>query len=352
MIQKFKLYTILLGMIIIAMLSSCEDVNENIEEGNDQSAYILCEGNFGYATASLWTLSEDMMQLDGPLHWTLGSDSENPLGDVGQSLHIDNDRLYIVMNNSHRIEMMDISGNVIDYYDGFDLPNASPRDIEVKGDIGFISSWNYNAILVYDLNSLATLDTVFLGDLRQPEQLLLMGNYLYASVKQHSDGSSANNLMRYFIEGNSLVLDTIFMVCEGAGNMLLNDNKLYIAGSYYDTDWNKYATQSVVNLFTEQIISKDYGQVSNSTADLFIYKDEMYRNYENSYQKLDNELNLIKNSNTPELPGLYTITAIDDYIIAGTTDYAADNKIHIIDENGNILRSLQTGALPGEILGK
>ena len=106
--------------------------------------FTLCEGNFGSANSSLWSSSLNGGSIHTSIHW---DENSNPLGDVGQSLNIYQEKLYVVMNNSHTIEIMNLSDGA--YYDRtINLPNSSPRYITFNDNKGYISSWNQNAILV------------------------------------------------------------------------------------------------------------------------------------------------------------------------------------------------------------
>ena len=117
----------------------------------DLTTYVLCEGNFGNANSSLWSFNNlPEEEINGPIHW---DENSNPLGDVGQSMTINDDKLYIVMNNSHSIEVMNLSSGFASYDTTLNLANASPRYMTVKNNYGYLSCWNLNGILVIKLNS-------------------------------------------------------------------------------------------------------------------------------------------------------------------------------------------------------
>ena len=118
--------------------------------GQNLKLFTLCEGNFGSANSSLWSSSLNGGNMHDIIHW---DENSNPLGDIGQSMSIHETKLYLVMNNSHTIEVMNLAGGA--YYEStLQLPNSSPRYITFNEDKGYISSWNFNAILILNLNNM------------------------------------------------------------------------------------------------------------------------------------------------------------------------------------------------------
>ncbi len=87
----------------------------------------LCEGNFGQANASLWSINESISAIDGPLIW---NNTTSPFGDVAQSLTTHDHQLFAVMNNSHEIRVMDMEPTM-EHVGDISLPGASPRYMAV-----------------------------------------------------------------------------------------------------------------------------------------------------------------------------------------------------------------------------
>lgn len=351
--HQLRFGVIIMIFFLVVSFPSCDTFDGGKADEADHQVFILCEGNFGYANASLWALSSDLKTQSGPIHWTQGAESENPLGDVGQNLSIYDERLYIVLNNSHSIAVMDIAGPEAIFLDRLNIPGSSPRDAAVRDSLIYISSWEHHAVLIYELDSYMPVDTILLGESRQPENLLINDGQLFVTIKQYSDWSNGHELMRYDItEDGSLELERIFDVCEGPGEMLLHGNKLYVAGNAYDAYWNSYAGLSVLDLNDDGIQTVNYGQVVNGVADLFLLNGKVYRTFNNSYLAIDESLQPVPDERAPVLDGLYTVNSYQGKIIAAATDYAADNRIYVYDDSGNKLDEFFTGALPADILGK
>jgi|GEM_PF-1960178 len=348
-----KVFTLIPLLLTLFGLNSCDlGLDGGREEASAHSVFILCEGNFAYNNASLWALDETLTDMDGPIHWEIGG--EDGLGDVGQSLHIEGNSLYVVMNNSHSVEMLDISGDSSVYAGSIQVPGASPRDITVRNDVAYISSYGLSAILLVDLLSMTLIDTVYLPQGRMPEQLLIHGDKLYCSSRIHSDWTANNQLYTFSFDSDRIVLDSVTEVCYGPGNMLVHEDVLYIAGIYYDAFWTTYISQASVDLTDMSVKTKNYGSTFLQVSDIFIHEDRVWRNLGPRLGMLDENLELSFPAGFSDLTfdGLYCVNAYGSRILAATTDYVAENYVTVLDGTGTVLNRFQVGALPSEILGK
>lgn len=347
---KYAIPTLIL-LLSIPYLTGCEWFED--PEPDDESAYsyyILSEGSFGSAGASLWGLSEDLSVLDGPLVWDL---NEDPLGDVGQSLYIHDDRLYIVLNGSHRIEVLDLDEEGPQSAMSIDLPGASPRYMAFLGDLAFVSCWNLNAILTLDLNNGTVRDSIFVGGL--PEDVVLVGSELYTSITMDSQWRTANRVLKISesIEAETWMVTDTFFVSPGPGRMLVQGDELYIASTYYDDSWQAYAGTSTIYLGEgEGQAEASYGQTSLYGGDLGIINSEVYRSYDDGIAPLDEDLQIDTSRAIPGYPGIYGFDVIGDRILVGTTDYGDNpDSLIILDLLGNRLAAFPVGEYPGAFAG-
>ncbi len=75
---------------------------KNNEIAQTDGIYILCEGAYGTETSSLWGLDADFETLSANVFQSL---TDKPLGDTGQSLYIDGEKIYVVVNGSQTMEV-------------------------------------------------------------------------------------------------------------------------------------------------------------------------------------------------------------------------------------------------------
>ena len=89
-------------LIITLITISCSNEDEII---NSEWIFIACEGNYGSSNGSIY-----MVNQFGEM------DSIPNLGDVVQSVEVHNDKLFVLVNNSHKLHVFNISS------EGLSLP--------------------------------------------------------------------------------------------------------------------------------------------------------------------------------------------------------------------------------------
>ena len=134
-------------LCLLAILSSCRDDDNQINGSNNSNVtdgtsdgikgfYLLNEGQMGANNSTL-----DYFDATSGIYSSNIYPERNPtvikeLGDTGNDLKIYKDRLYAVMNGSHKVEIMtaDSAKHIADV----DIPNG--RFICFDGDYAYVSS--------------------------------------------------------------------------------------------------------------------------------------------------------------------------------------------------------------------
>ncbi len=305
-----------------------------------KEVYILCEGNFGSSNASLWQY--DGTETNGPVYWDLAS---NPLGDVAQSLTYHDNKLFVVVNNSHKVDVLNTETNEL--ITSIELPYSTPRYMAIHGETGYLSCWGAAGIIRFDLNSYAVLDTIKVGAL--PEDLLIKDDVLYTSITMDAAWSSENNIYSYDLTTAMPTLIDSFEVIAGPAKMVLKGNDLYIASTYYDDSWNTYAGMSKINLETKSISTADYGINFSFSDDLAVYNNAVYRAYGNGMVKIDDDCQYNEEDQVGAVNGpVYALKVHDNNIYMAYTDYVAPDTVTILDSEANLVTHLKVGAIPGD----
>ena len=149
--------------------TGCVIYEEEHDTTGEATTFVLCEGNFGSSNAALWSFSPDDATTATQI---LGGTS---LGDVGQSLTVYGNQLYVIINNSHKIEIFTVDDE-ISHEGTISFNSASPRYLVIDGTTGYVSCWNLSAILILDLPNLAVIDTISVSGM--PEFMILDGTCL------------------------------------------------------------------------------------------------------------------------------------------------------------------------------
>ena len=313
---------------------------------NGGQYFTLCEGNFSQANASLWSLDESLTTMDGPLLWNT---SNHPLGDVGQSLTLHEDKLYIVMNGSHEIRVVNLELGA-EIGDDIDLHDSSPRYMAIHNETGrgYVSSWNLGALLILNLNTGAIIDTLLLNAL--PEQLLIYGDDLFVSIPMHTDWSGNNKVLQINLAGSEPEVIHSYDVIEGPGAMALLNDQLYVTSIYYNDAWETFSGTSRIDLTTSSVVTMDHGYYTNYSADIEIIEGELFRTYGNSIVPLNEDLSLNLTASIGVFTDVYTFSVANDKILIGSSDFVAPDQVGVYSITGESLANFNVGALPSDFV--
>lgn len=184
--------------------------------------YVLNEGNMGSNKSTL-----DYLDFVEGVYYKNIYAACNPsvvkeLGDVGNSMQIYGSKLYIVVNCSHKVE-------VLNAYTGkrlgkMDIPNC--RYITFKDGMGYVSSYvvtNQNAatttrgaVYRFDTLDLEIKDHVEVG--YQPDELVIVGKYAYVAnsggyqAPKYDSTVSVIDLDRFQVVGSIEVAKNLYRI--------------------------------------------------------------------------------------------------------------------------------------------
>jgi len=313
----------------------------NDENLNIGKAFILCEGNFGSSNAALWSISPEDSTTETLI---IGGGS---LGDLAQSLTIADDKLYVIVNNSHKIEVFSLGNEISHDTTIFDEDNdVGPRYLVATGDTGYVSCWNLSAILVLDLATSTVIDTIPVSGM--PEYMVLDNKSLYVSIPSNSDGSSSN----YVIEISTSTKEIIhtYEVVSGPSDMELIGSNLYISSTYYDADWSTYTGLSKINLSTGTVMSTTYNNDSNYMIknDLVKVGETLYRSTTTGLARVNDDLSLDLDNIIGGQTNVYSAGADENYLYFGSTDYVAPDTVYVTNHSGASINNFIVGAIPGD----
>ncbi len=197
--QLQKSFFLISFLFLFSLLASCrkDDVLQksistklgkedfDFGEGKQKGLYLLCEGNMGSNKASI-----DFLDFsDGTYHRNIYAE-RNPnvtkeLGDVGNDIMIYGSKMYIVVNASHKLEVLD--KNTAKKIKKIDIANC--RSLTFRNGKVYVSSYvgaikvdpksPLGEVLRIDTASLEIDGRVSVG--YQPEDMAVVGSYLYVA---------------------------------------------------------------------------------------------------------------------------------------------------------------------------
>lgn len=166
-----------LYLCISFIVISCEKNKDEESQSvplNLPGIYIVNEGLFGSSNGAISYMSSDFTFFSRDIYNAVNNAT---LGDLVQSFSIYNGKGYIVVNNSSKVEVVNMNGFTST---GTITGLLSPRYFHaVSTSVGYITDWVSNTVKVVDLNTLAITASVSCG--AGPEQMIQSGDKLYVA---------------------------------------------------------------------------------------------------------------------------------------------------------------------------
>ena len=320
--------------IILLLLVGCSSnpIVDNTEQ-TTQWIFVANEGNFGASNGSI-----SMINNNGEVYHV------EEVGDVVQSLEVYEDKLIVVVNNSHMIKIYDITE------DGLRLPgieistdNSSPRELVVVDDKVYFTNWNTKDVKVLNLFNYNIESSISVDGL--PESIVSDGSYLWVGIMMNEDYTSANSVVK--IDGNTNTIVETYEVGLGPTSLIVDEGDVYVARTFYDENWIPFYGSSKID--DSDIIINNYGVGVACGGSMMRYNSEVYRSYDGGIAPLEYNLDIRTSSRigSYDQSQVYSTEVIGDYIYFGITDYTTMNEVRVVDFNGNEVASYDVGLLPG-----
>lgn len=296
-----------------------------------------CEGNFGWGNASITKYEPTSGIVTQQVFQNVNSFS---LGDVLQSFCSWQNKLYIVMNNSGKIEVIDTASYS---YQGTITGLNSPRYMAASGTMGYVSDLYSNGISIIDLNSSQVVDTITVG--RWSEHLLLSGTDLYIGCPD------TTWVLKYDLS-SSIYTDTIIVGKSPSGIQQSNDGHIWIltSGGYNQDIPNlvEYDGSTIVRILPFNTIADNPSQLRyNKKANkLYYLNGGVY-----SFDPLNSTLpsSSIISPNSAVFYGLGIDPNNSDIYVTDAVDYVQQGRVLRFDSTYNAIDTFNTGIIPQAI---
>jgi hypothetical protein len=317
-------------IIILFLFISCD--NNSGFDNEKRLTFIASEGNFGSSNASISV-------FQGPNQIQKVSN----IGDVIQSIKVHDDKLFVLINNSHLIKIYTITSS------GLSLPgieinthNSGPREMVIVDDYLYFTNWNSRNIKILNLETYFIEDSIRVDG--TPEGIVSDGSYLWVAI---SSGSTIEK-----IEINSKQIVETFYVGNGPQQMLIEGSLLWISRTYYSPDWTEiYYGTSQIDILSGAIQIKEYDAGIVCGGDMMKINEQTYRTYEGGVAPIKSDLTINRTAKigSYNTNGLYSADAHSDYIFMGTTsDFNGPDTVYIHNELGEHNFTYIVDASPGD----
>ena len=252
-----KKHALLVFGIALAALAGCEKENTSeqrftgidIEAGDNSSLFILNQGAFP-AASTLDVLNLSTMEYTADIFAAANPDIPLGMGNTGNDMAVIGGRLWVLMNASNCVAVLDLStGKLLR-----SIPVDSPRYIVLKGDYAYVSS--YGAAVyggtpakgkVYRIGkedfSVSSVEAGY-----QPEGLTVLGEKLYVA---NSGGFNAqkDNTVSVIDLATFTLANTLSLPVSNLCRLFTAGGKMWVSTyAIYDSSYNFVAAASLGSL--------------------------------------------------------------------------------------------------------
>ena len=340
--MKKSINLLIFGFFIV-ISSSCEKLNpednsSNVSINGNGLVLIGNEGNFQYGNSSISSYNKNTQEIATNIYQNI---NQSPLGDVLHSIsHIDH-QLFLVINNSSKIVVINDETFLYEY----EIDNLlSPRKIiKVNNSKYYITDLYSNSIYIYNAYQNTTSEIAVNG---WCEDILMQNGKVYAC--------NVTNDQIYVINSeDDSILDSISVGQNPVSikEDLKGDLWVLCQGSVSN---NENPSISIIKTQSLQII-KNFNLESNQSypSSMNIFKNEVFFINKHVYKipSIEDTLQEIIWENTGNT--FYNLS-IDPYnkdlYITDAKDYVQNGSLLIIDSIGNLKNEVTTGIIPKSIV--
>lgn len=236
MTVNYRKLFFLLSFFVCAVLQACDNNDPEPARPGAEGFYIVNEGGFGNGNTSISFYDEATGKVTNDLFAAVNG---RPLGDQTQSMTVFNNKGYIVVQGSSKIEVIDVDdfSSVGTITQGLDNPRYL---LGITGEKAYVSDWGPDgmtgSVKVINLKSRSVIKTIETGN--GPNRMLLMGSKVYVA---NSGGYGWDNTIDVIDTDADAVVSSI-EVGDNPNSLVSDaDGNIWVASSglmAYTPDWS------------------------------------------------------------------------------------------------------------------
>jgi YVTN family beta-propeller protein len=335
--------SIFLTLLLVFTLVSCSKEPElppsDVIMGG--GVLLLNEGNFNSGNGSLSFFSYDSMNISNDIYYKINS---RPLGDVPNSIIINGDKAYIVVNNSGKIEVINqstaehsstISGLI------------SPRNMAVFNNKAYVTSLYSDSVAI--INLLSNSVSGYINIRRSSESIVVCNNKAYVA-----NWAGGHEVMVIDVL-NDNVADSIEVGIEPESMVLDRYQDLWVL---CNGGWARenFAELDMINTITNRVEKRfEFPTKDDSPSCLQIdgFGQTLYY-LENGVRQMDIHAEnlpasiLINESGSPYYK-LAVNPVNSDIFVTDPVDYVQNGYLLCYKNNGAFVAKYSAGVIPGSM---
>ncbi|MDN3548066.1 DUF5074 domain-containing protein [Mucilaginibacter aquaedulcis] len=367
--KQIKLKSLLSAMAVMLILASChkDKINPHTDTPTAERAglYVLNQGGFMSNNSTLTYYDYATKQLTPDIYSKVNG---SPLGDTGNDIQIYGSKMYIVVNYSSVVDIVNAKTGKLIKQDSLVNPSLKgfaharqPRSVAFYKNNVFITNYD-GTVAVMDTTTLAISKYITVG--RNPEQLVVSNDKLYVANSGGLDVGTGNpdNTVSV-IDLNSLTEIKKIKVLSNPVSIAADSyGHVYVLSLGITTYSGNTATvvvppgMSIIDNKTDVSISQTNLNLGYNIP-IVVQGDFVY------YVTGDNKIAVYNaKTQTPaqanfitdgtQITSPYTIAAdpaTGEIFVTDAKDYASNGMLYAFDKTGKKEYSITTGISPGKI---
>ena len=347
--RSFKLKNLLVITFAVALFAACKKDRIVVAPPSDTDGpgmFILNQGNFGANNSTLTYYNLTTKKLFADFYSSVNA--EKKIGDTGNDVEIYGSKMYIVVNNSSNIEVLNAKTGVLIK----EIPLNQCRNVVFYKSNAFVTSYDGN-VAVIDTATLAITKKITVG--RNPEQMVISNNKLYVA---NSGGLSSGNPDKTVsvVDLTSLaetkkidvIEDPVSVTADSYGNVYvlsLGDfDKIQAGLTIIDNKTDAVKSHPVVDLgYNIPIVSLgDYVYYVTADNKIAVY---------NAKKQAPEKDNFVTDGTTfTSAFALAVNETTGEIFVTDAKDFNSNGTLTAFDKNGKKEYSITTGISPGKVI--
>lgn len=347
--KSLKLKNLLVITIAATLLTACKKDKIVVEKPatiDNPGLLILNQGNFGANNSTLTYYNLTSKKLFADFYSTANPDKK--IGDTGNDVGIYGSKMYIVVNNSNNVEVVNAKTGVLIK----EIALNQCRNLAFYKNNAFVTSYD-GTVAVIDTASLTITKSITVG--RNPEQMVVSNNKLYVA---NSGGLSLGNPDKTVSVINlstltenkkiTVIADPVSLTADSFGNVYvlsLGDFAKIPAGlTIIDNQADAVKSQPTVNL--------GYNIPIVSLGDFVYYPtaDNKIAVYNAKTQTLEKDNFVTDGTTFISAFALATNELTGEVFVTDAKDFNSNGTLYAFDKNGKKEYSVTTGISPGRVI--
>ncbi|MEM7103137.1 MAG: DUF5074 domain-containing protein [Bacteroidota bacterium] len=355
-ISKF-LMLILAGSLLF--LGSCKEEIIIIPEPGkyDNGILVSNEGPFQNGTGTVSFIHRDSGFV---LNEIFQTENNRPLGNIVQSVSEHLGRVYIVVNNSNKIEVVNAADfESIGTIEGLNQPRYF---LGIDGNKGYVSEWgdtgSNGAVHVVDLNTLTITQTFTIGG--GPERMLRLGDRVYVA---NSGGFGSNNKI-FIYDVNEDLQENVIDVGDNPNSMQLDQsgnlwvlcagNKVYNADFSLNLDASTAGGLYRINTLADEVVESYVLSDKSVVPGNLVVNPDRTTLYYTGAGVHEQAVNAGALNETPMLNNFFYGLAVDpqtgNLYGCNARDFNSNGAVEVYAPDGTFVTSYDVGIIPGNVI--